>query len=194
MKNIAALILALLLAACLPALAEENLLRNGDFSAVRDDMPEDWQTEMWYTDAGVSLLHADPDGYDGGCVRVTNVDANDARFTQTVDVEPDTLYKVSGMVRAVSAVKRPLPQPSSRYSLSYCPKLSRHRPRRVSGSRICTPAHRSIRGTRLGFFRILISTTSLQNQYYAHCISPAGKRQRLSGFFRFLFGLHKIDL
>ena len=55
---------------------------------------------MWLTDAGVSLLSVDPDGFDGNCVTVTNVDENDARFAQTVAVEPDTLYRVSGMIRA----------------------------------------------------------------------------------------------
>ena len=41
------------------------------------------------TDAGVSLLTGDPDGFEGSCVTVTNVDETDARFAQTVAVEPD---------------------------------------------------------------------------------------------------------
>ena len=36
----------------------------------------------------------------GACVTVTNVDENDARFAQTVAVEPDSLYRISGMIRA----------------------------------------------------------------------------------------------
>ena len=96
---ILALVMMLSLAAC--ALAEEeNLLVNGDFSEVSGDLPQGWRRDMWLTDTGVSLLTVDEDGYEGGCVTVTNVDENDARFAQTVSVEPDTLYRISGMIRA----------------------------------------------------------------------------------------------
>ena len=55
-RHIAFLLVLALLALGCGALAEENLLVNGDFSAVTDGMPDGWRTEMWYTDAGVSLL------------------------------------------------------------------------------------------------------------------------------------------
>ena len=105
MKKMTCALLALILILCpfCAAQAEaeaENLLRNGDFSQIDGDLPEGWRRDMWLTDAGVSLLSVDPDGYDGNCVTVVNVDANDARFAQTVRVEPDTLYCVSGMIRA----------------------------------------------------------------------------------------------
>ncbi|MBQ9039287.1 MAG: phospholipid carrier-dependent glycosyltransferase [Clostridia bacterium] len=97
-------VLALILTLCLPwaAWAEDgdNLLKNGDFSEIVDGDPAGWRRDMWLTDAGVSLLTVDEDGYDGSCVTVTNVDENDARFAQTVSVEPDALYRVSGMIRA----------------------------------------------------------------------------------------------
>jgi len=96
--------LALLLMLCLPwaVLGEEgdNLLVNGDFSDINEGDPVGWRKDMWLTDAGVSLLTVDENGYDGSCITVTNVDANDARFAQTVSVEPDAVYRVSGMVRA----------------------------------------------------------------------------------------------
>ncbi len=98
-RVILALVLILSLAGC--ALAEEeNLLVNGDFSDVNGDNPQGWRRDMWLTDTGVSVLTVDEDGYEGGCVTVTNVDENDARFAQTVSVEPDTLYRISGMIRA----------------------------------------------------------------------------------------------
>ena len=78
----------------------ENLLVNGDFSDVDGDLPTGWRRDMWLTDVGVSLLTVDPDGVDGNCVTVTNVDENDARFAQTVKVEPDAVYRLSGMIRA----------------------------------------------------------------------------------------------
>ncbi|MBR6889632.1 MAG: hypothetical protein IKN05_01445, partial [Clostridia bacterium] len=83
------------------ALAEgDNLLTNGDFSDVNGDLPRGWRRDMWLTDAGVSVLTVDEDGYEGNCVTVTNVDENDARFAQSVKVKPDTLYRISGMIRA----------------------------------------------------------------------------------------------
>lgn len=95
---LAALVLILSLAAALAE--EENLLVNGDFSEINGDLPQGWRRDMWLTDVGVSVLTVDEDGYEGGCVTVTNVDENDARFAQTVTVEPDTLYRISGMIRA----------------------------------------------------------------------------------------------
>ena len=82
------------------ALAEENLIQNGDFASLDGERPIGWSQEMWLTDSGVSLLSVEEDGYDGACASITNVDANDARFVQTVRVEPDKLYRVSAMVRA----------------------------------------------------------------------------------------------
>ena len=104
MKKLLCALLALLLmlsAGAALADAGENLLVNGGFSQLDGDLPEGWRRDMWLTDTGVSLLTVDENGYDGECVTVTNVDENDARFAQTVSVQPDTLYRLSGMVRAV---------------------------------------------------------------------------------------------
>ena len=46
------------------------------------------------------MLTVEEDGYEGACVSVINAVSNDARFAQTVDVEPDTVYRLSGMIRA----------------------------------------------------------------------------------------------
>ena len=104
MKKQICAVVALLLALCLPwaAVAEEaeNLLVNGDFSGIDGEDPVGWRRDMWLTDVGVSLLGVDPDGFEGNCVTVENVDENDARFAQTVAVEPEALYRVSGMIRA----------------------------------------------------------------------------------------------
>ncbi|MBQ6374903.1 MAG: phospholipid carrier-dependent glycosyltransferase [Clostridia bacterium] len=102
MKKTACTLLALLilLLAGSVALADENLIENGDFSRMDGSLPAGWQKEMWYTDAGISLLTVEEDGYEGPCISVANVDENDARFAQTVSVEPDTLYRISAMVKA----------------------------------------------------------------------------------------------
>lgn len=105
MKRIVSLLMIFLLVlACAGACAEgaaENLISNGDFSLLDSaGMPEGWSREMWITDAGVSMLSVSEDGWDGRCAVVTNVDANDARFAQTIAVEPDSLYRFSCRVKA----------------------------------------------------------------------------------------------
>ena len=59
MKRFFCTLLALLMLCALAALAEtENLAVNGDFSQVdASGMPDGWQRDMWYTDAGVSRLY-----------------------------------------------------------------------------------------------------------------------------------------
>ena len=102
MKKFFCALLALLMLCAAAALAEsENLAVNGDFSEVdASGMPSGWQRDMWYTDAGVSRLSVSEDGYDGSCAAVVNADENDARFIQTIAVEPDSYYRFSCMVRA----------------------------------------------------------------------------------------------
>jgi len=102
MKRILCAMVALLLLTMpnLPALAEENLIKNGDFSRTEGELPAEWRKEMWETDSGISILSVDADGYEGNSLSVVNVDPNDARYAQTVAVEPDTLYCLSGMIWA----------------------------------------------------------------------------------------------
>lgn len=103
MKNIFALLIAflILISACACGETDANLILNGDFSNVdANGMPVGWSREMWFTDTGVSRLYVDENGYDGNCVAVVNADPNDARFAQTIAVEPDSIYRFSCMVRA----------------------------------------------------------------------------------------------
>ena len=102
MNRILCAVLALILLTLpnIPALAEENLIKNGDFSRMEGELPAEWRKEMWETDPGISLLSVDADGYEGNSLSIVNVDPNDARYAQTVAVEPDTLYCLSGMIWA----------------------------------------------------------------------------------------------
>ena len=103
MKRFLCAFIALMLLLALPALAEEgpNLVVNGDFSEIDAlGMPKHWIKSMWFTDEGISNLYVSEDGYDGNCIVVVNADANDARFTQTIDVEPNSVYRFSCMVKA----------------------------------------------------------------------------------------------
>ena len=99
-KFFCVLISILMLSSALAALAEENLLVNGDFSETDGFNPSGWSREMWFTDEGVSALSIETDGYEGSCISVSNFGLNDARFAQTVSVEPDTLYRISCLCRA----------------------------------------------------------------------------------------------
>ena len=96
----ALLILALLLCAAGFAEDGQNLLANSGFESSSDGLPDGWSRDMWYTDVGVSTLDVDPNGVSGACARVYNASDNDARFSQTVTVEPDTVYRLSAYIRA----------------------------------------------------------------------------------------------
>ncbi len=90
-----------LLLAAPAALAESNLLKNGSFEEVQEGWPAYWSRDMWLYDEGVSYLESGGDGRNGGlCALVENASSNDARFAQTVSVEPDTTYRLSGWVKA----------------------------------------------------------------------------------------------
>ena len=73
-----------------------NLLENGDFSLLDDQgLPQGWYTDDYiktpgYTDYMVS----------DGIAMIVNHERNDARFAQSVSVEPDSLYCFSGEIRA----------------------------------------------------------------------------------------------
>ena len=81
-----------------PAAVGENLLANGDFSEVNDGLPAGW-----YRDAYAGLTGSDfevVDTEEGKAAHIVNHILKDARFAQTVDVEPDTLYHLHGYIKA----------------------------------------------------------------------------------------------
>ncbi|MBO4470882.1 MAG: glycosyltransferase family 39 protein [Clostridia bacterium] len=80
----------------------ENLLRNADFDDLDEEgLPEYWYTDAYYQQTGYSVFSAQNDGQeDRNTVTVRNINENDARFAQTVEVEPDSLYLLSGYIRA----------------------------------------------------------------------------------------------
>ena len=92
-------LLILLLPLCAGASAEDaaagdSLVKDGGF-----DEAGAWRQDMWNWDEGVSVLSIESvDGNDAA--HVVNLGENDARFEQTLAVEPDTLYRISGRIRA----------------------------------------------------------------------------------------------
>ena len=100
-KTFCLMVLAALLLTAQAAWASENLLANPGIEEVDGDgLPSSWYKGMWYYD-GSSELSAVSGAYEGGySLYVDNLSENDARFEQTVEVEPDTIYRISCMVRA----------------------------------------------------------------------------------------------
>lgn len=76
-----------------------NLLENGSFTQLEGGMPVGWVTDAWISDAWCTLYSAEEE--DGTYfLRIENVGSNDARFAQTLEVDPGCLYRCSGMIRA----------------------------------------------------------------------------------------------
>lgn len=87
------------------SLAEDsavNLLKNPGFEELDDQgMPVSWVTEAYVNRLGVTEYTVTEDAKSGQhSVKVSNYDMNDARFAQTVQVEPNTMYRLSGWIKA----------------------------------------------------------------------------------------------
>ena len=99
-----ALLAGILLLLCSAALGEGgNLILNGDFaSADADGIPAEWYTDAYITTAGYTKFAlAEGEGPDGtAAVMIKNMGDNDARYAQEVPVEPETVYCLSGYIRA----------------------------------------------------------------------------------------------
>ena len=95
------LLLFILFTVNLPARAE-NLLLNGDFSELDEDgLPEYWYPDAYVIDEGYTLYKAaEGDAEHPHAAVIQNIGENDARFAQTVKVEPDSLYLLSGYILA----------------------------------------------------------------------------------------------
>lgn len=97
--------LLLLLLVLLPStMAEEtaNLLANPSFELLdADGMPLNWRTDAYLNVEGLTLYGVAEEAHAGErCAEIVNLDYNDARFYQTVAVEPNTAYRLSGYVKA----------------------------------------------------------------------------------------------
>lgn len=97
-----------LLAACffmVPSigLAEgTNLLTNPGFEDLdAEGLPFGWDTDAYITREGVTLYSVTEEALTGQSAAVVeNCDMNDARFAQTVSVKPNTMYRLSGWIKA----------------------------------------------------------------------------------------------
>lgn len=97
------LLLLTLLLLCLPfAAAEENLLYNASFEEINSQgMPVGWYTDAYVQEEGFTLWSVEADAQSGSQSAVVhNLGMNDARFAQVVAVEPETMYCLSGWIKA----------------------------------------------------------------------------------------------
>ena len=80
----------------------ENLLRNGDFREMENDgLPADWFSDAYIQESGYTVFSVqEGDPKHPIAVSIRNIGENDARFAQTVPVEPESLYLLSGYIRA----------------------------------------------------------------------------------------------
>ncbi len=79
----------------------QNLLYNGDFEILDSDgLPDGWFTDAYRMDPGYTVYSV-TDGFEGEyAASIHNAAKNDARFAQTVAVEPEKLYCFSGYLLA----------------------------------------------------------------------------------------------
>lgn len=99
------LLLVLMSLSCMHmAVAEENenLLYNPSFEMLGEDgLPAGWYTDAYVKQEGYTTYAVSTDAYDGQrSAVVNNIGENDARFVQNVAVEPETLYCLSGWIKA----------------------------------------------------------------------------------------------
>lgn len=84
--------------------AEEtiNLLENADFEILNEDgLPAGWTTEAYLTRTGITEFSVTDNAKSGEhAVVIENFDMNDARFAQSVEVEPNSTYRLSGWILA----------------------------------------------------------------------------------------------
>ncbi len=103
-RYIPALILALIILAFpafRPAYAE-NLLLNGNFSELDENGdPEYWYKEAYEQEEGFTFYRTESDDPEyPHAAMIENISENDARFAQTVPVDSDSFYILSGYIRA----------------------------------------------------------------------------------------------
>lgn len=76
----------------------DSLIVNGGFEQEVAGVPVGWSQDAWKTD-GSTVFRLERT--ESGVVAVVeNIQPNDARWSQKVEVEPDTIYRLSGRVRA----------------------------------------------------------------------------------------------
>ncbi|MBQ8072481.1 MAG: phospholipid carrier-dependent glycosyltransferase [Clostridia bacterium] len=83
--------------------AAENLLANGSFEETdAQGNLIGWSEDAYILEEGYTVfsVQAEEGNSDNHVASIRNIGANDARFSQTVSVEPESLYRFSGLIKA----------------------------------------------------------------------------------------------
>ena len=78
--------------------AAQNLLVNGDFAKGSEDQPDNWRTEAWINKPEGFVTHWHHPGTDPGEMEVNNLQANDGRWMQPLQLAPGW-YQMSVDIR-----------------------------------------------------------------------------------------------
>lgn len=82
------------------AAEQKNLLQNPSFEELDNEgMPQGWHTGAYRTTEGYTTFSVTEEGRSGRAAVVNSFDLNDARFEQTVRVQPNTTYCLTGYVK-----------------------------------------------------------------------------------------------
>jgi hypothetical protein len=102
-KELLILIITTLLLLNLTTLyAEDNLIRNSSFERLINEMlPSNWRTQSWVPDTTVAHFGVDVDNFYSGSysVFINNGLENHSYYIQTVKVQENTFYKISGWIK-----------------------------------------------------------------------------------------------
>lgn len=86
-----------IVAAGVPTAGAEELLKNGTFTEGAGEVPTHWHTDAWSPPLSRFGWEVGPDGT--GTISITSPQPNDARWCQTVAVEPGATYRITARVR-----------------------------------------------------------------------------------------------
>lgn len=79
----------------------ENIVQNGGFEHIEQELPAAWMPGMWLSGEEISAVERSGNAYEGEASGyVHNASPNDARWEQILTVLPDTDYRFRAMVRA----------------------------------------------------------------------------------------------
>ena len=97
-RAIALVAIFILIAFASRAGAAQNLLVNGDFAKGSEDQPDNWRTEAWINKPEAFVTHWHAPGKDPGEMEVDNIQANDGRWMQPLQLAPGW-YELSVDIR-----------------------------------------------------------------------------------------------
>lgn len=98
------LMLLLILLPVTSIYAEGNLLQNPGFEEGGEGTPSNWTKDMWISgdEAGVLSIQSDEVHSGSKAAVIENFEPNHLKWVQSIEVTPNSYYKVSGWVKVVS--------------------------------------------------------------------------------------------